>query len=193
MLLSVKNLSYSHTFRPLIQNLSFHVNKKQFLWIKGDNGCGKTTLLHIIAGFLTPYVGHIIRNCPYHFIFSEPHLPPHTQTKSFVNLCASLIKGPQKKAQLQKALSILDIDTDYSHSIQTLSAGQKQKIFLLPLLLQFRPLWICDEPYNHLDHKSVRLFNILVQNHLSKDGSIIFTSHHPTSSHTHVLDLGSAL
>ena len=59
MFLSVENLSYQRGEKALFEGLSFGLNPGELLWILGENGVGKSTLLQMLAGYYTHYSGEI--------------------------------------------------------------------------------------------------------------------------------------
>ena len=58
-MLKVKNLKKSFNFNSILSDLNFKVNKSEIIHISGSNGVGKTTLLKIIAGILSPEFGEV--------------------------------------------------------------------------------------------------------------------------------------
>ena len=58
-MLKVKNLKKSFNFNSILSDLNFKVNKGEIINISGSNGVGKTTLLKIIAGILSPEFGEV--------------------------------------------------------------------------------------------------------------------------------------
>lgn len=189
VLVSAHKLRYSYDHRPLIEDLSFKLDEGSFLWVQGPNGCGKTTLLTIVAGFVDAHEGTLHRCDSFHCIFSKPVLPAHTSIRSYLKLCSQLSKNQGLEPAIEAA-EILGLKDDLGHQFGHLSDGQKQRLMWVPLLLQKRPLWIMDEPLNHLDNTSIKIFETILESHKEQGGSALFSSHRHFLADTHVLDLG---
>ena len=58
-----------------------------------------------------------------------------------------------------------------------LSSGEVKKLELLRLIFEQKNFWILDEPYNHLDDHSAQILNQTFEDHIEKDGMILFASH----------------
>jgi heme exporter protein A len=74
-------------------------------------------------------------------------------------------------------LETFDIKKYKNTSVMYLSSGEIKKLELLRLILEQKKLWILDEPYNHLDEKSIEILNQTFVDHKNKDGIILFASH----------------
>lgn len=186
---SVQKLKYSYDHKPLIEDLSFDLPPATCLWVQGPNGSGKTTLLKIIGGFLNAYEGEVQRPEAFHFVFSKPVLAPHTKILSYLGLCTHLTKKREIKTVIEAA-EIIGLKDEIQGDFCALSDGQKQRLMWLPLLLEKRSLWILDEPLNHLDNTSIKIFETLLDSHREHGGAAIFSSHRHFSTNTHILDLG---
>ena len=62
MSIEVKNLSFSYGDRPVLHNISFKVEKGEFVSILGPNGVGKSTLFRCMLGLLSGYSGRVLIN-----------------------------------------------------------------------------------------------------------------------------------
>ena len=58
-----------------------------------------------------------------------------------------------------------------------LSSGEIKKLELLRLIIEQKKLWVLDEPYNHLDERSIAILNQTFLDHAKKNGMILFASH----------------
>lgn len=179
MSLIVKDLSYSHPNRDILfQNISFSVLPKQKIALIGSNGSGKSTLLRILSRELKPSSGEIIAGeRPY---YVAQHLGQYN------NLTIAQVLGVADKLyvlhqildgnteaeyfsilnddwtieeRIAAALSYWNLDyLDIHQKMESLSGGEKTKVFLSGILIHSPGIILLDEPTNHLDAKSRQKF-----------------------------------
>ena len=174
-----------------LNNISFSVSKGEFLCIIGSSGCGKTTLLRIMAGFLRPTNGRVLYNgkellkprMEYAFIFQnqEQLFPWKTALQNV--LYPLKLKKVDKGIQMRLAeeyfnkvnLNFNDDSSKYPHQ---LSAGMKQRVTLARALAMNPSLLFMDEPFSSVD-KYIRdnLHKVLLQLWKEFNLTIIFITH----------------
>ncbi|MCR5823593.1 MAG: ABC-F family ATP-binding cassette domain-containing protein [Lachnospiraceae bacterium] len=151
-LLTAEHLSHSYTSKKLLDDTSFSLNENEKVGIIGVNGTGKSTLLKILAGLLTPDIGTVTKGNGLKIGF----LP---QTPSFKDgenvLEAAMSKCPVEdrtrlEPEAKKMLNKLAIP-DLTQSISELSGGQRKRVALVRTFLSEADVLILDEPTNHLD------------------------------------------
>lgn len=135
----------------LFKDLSFALGNKEKVGIIGLNGCGKTTLLKIIAGIETPDKGNIEVNNE-----KISYLPQEYNFNGGVlvgELLESLMDNPKSEMfKVSKILNNLEFpDINWYQEASTLSYGQKMKLYLAQLLYKSPTILLLDEPTNHLD------------------------------------------
>lgn len=183
-MLEVKNISYERDDNIIMHGLSFLLQPSSFLYIAGENGKGKTTLLKLLAGILYPTSGCIFWN--QHSILQDPEIfyrnVNYIGHKSAVNYSLTPTenlyfssRAYSLKSTIKEALATVDLCQDSPASF--LSAGQVRRIALARLLLLDTPLWLLDEPYTALDTKGVAWLQKQIHVHLDQGGIIIMTSH----------------
>jgi len=172
--LTVKNLSFGYrSENPLITDLQFLLKKGDAMGVLGKNGCGKTTLLQLLLGMISPKTGTIRlgTNC------KIGYLP---QVVSFEN---------PREDVLQTAVYTLDmgegearnylgkfrfVGEDVYKPIDVLSGGEKSRLRLAFLMRQEINLLILDEPTNHLDILSREWIEEILDEYT---GTMLFVSH----------------
>ncbi len=194
MILEIKNLTkifrdYKHKRDILaLKNINFSVRKNEFLCIVGPNGCGKTTLLHIIAGLERPTSGEICLNhknipgpCSCRaLVFQETAIYPWKSALENVEFGLE-IQGIPKKQRRTIALKYLEIvglkgfENSRPHQ---LSGGMKQKVQIARVLALNPKLLLLDEPFAAMDEITrtrldIELFNIWEKN----KKTVIFVTH----------------
>ena len=175
-MLSVSEISFERYFEPVFQPVSFDLEAGGLLLVTGANGCGKTTLIRVLAGFLHPTSGNYTCQAP-----STAYVGHQLAIKDDLSVIENLrfmrdflgIRQRSCKAVLQR----LRLDHVSSQLARTLSAGQRKRCALGRLLLADNKLWLLDEPYSNLDHEGVGLVNDILVNHLSAGGACVLATH----------------
>lgn len=192
-MLQVNNLTYERDELTIIRNLSFSVQSGSLLIIKGDNGQGKTTLLKLLAGILSPHTGKIswanqpITHDPDSF-YKRINYIGH---KSAVALPLTpeenlyfASRAYKRKGSISEALSTVNLLHKQKTPASFLSAGQVRRIALAKLFLLDTNIWLLDEPYTALDAQGVAWLQMHIEQHLQNNGIVIMTSHQPHGIHT---------
>lgn len=148
----------------LFKDLSFTLGKHEKIGLIGLNGCGKSTLLKIIAGIEIPDTGNLeivnekIAYLPQEYYFEKNLLVGE--------VLEALMENP--KTQMYKINKILNqlefLDIDWFQEINTLSYGQKMKLYLAKLLYDNPTILLLDEPTNHLDIYGILWLEKFIQN-----------------------------
>jgi iron complex transport system ATP-binding protein len=169
-LLQTKELSLALGQKNICHPLTMDVHAHETWGILGQNGCGKTTLLHTLAGLRTPTKGTILlKNQPLTHL-STPTLAKwrgilfqELQT-AFPQTVWEYCKGgryphlpyfaketAEERAIILNALKVMALDHLQQRNIAHLSGGEKRRLALAALLAQAPTLYLLDEPTNHLD------------------------------------------
>lgn len=145
----------------VLQGVSFAVQAGEFVTLVGESGCGKTTLLRLLAGLDTPSSGRILlgdavvsRPMPQvGFVFQRPVLLPWRTVLENVLLPAELVGQPRSTAR-QRALHLLHLlglQDFCGHRPAQLSGGMQQRVALARTLLLQPGILLLDEPFGALD------------------------------------------
>lgn len=173
-IVEVKNLGHNYGDKFLFQGLNFALERGERLGLMGPNGCGKSTMLHIIIGQIKPTegtvkVGEKVSLAFYHqeFLGLNPELSVFDSLKELLPLTDDV--------EVRRLLaSMLFIGDDIYKKVEFLSGGEKSRLSLLRLLIQKPNFLILDEPTNHLDIKSREALETALNNY---DGTLLFVSH----------------
>lgn len=191
----------------LFQALNFEVQAGHLLWVRGPNGCGKTTLLRMLAGLSLPEDGDILWDgMPIRketgFRQNLVYLGHSNGLKDDLTAMESLqflsrIHGRTFSTQaIEAALRRLGVFHRRMLPVRTLSQGQRKRVALARLALESNPgLWVLDEPFDTLDDHGMATVNELLGEHLQRGGNVTLTSHIPVHlehQHVNVLMLGKA-
>ena len=176
-LLQAENLSFGFNSDepPLISNLTFSMGKQDRIGVIGPNGRGKTTLLNLLAGELTPLSGKVG--------FSEnTKIAYFGQTNiNRLNLSNTieqeiLFEHPEiGRGGARSICGLMMFEGDSAlKKIQVLSGGERSRVLLGKLLVHPSNLLLLDEPTNHLDIESIES---LLEALNSFDGGVIIVTH----------------
>lgn len=189
--MSVRGLAKSYPGKALFDSVSFEVKKHDRLFICGKNGCGKSTLIKILAGRIPPdsgfaSLGYNVKIGYYDQENQDLH-PNNTVIDELWNAYPTMTETTVRNAL---ALFLFRGD-DISKKVSVLSGGEKARLTLARLMLSKMNLLILDEPTNHLDINSREV----LENALSGfDGTIIAVSHDRyfiNKLATRILDFGA--
>lgn len=189
--MSVRGLAKSYPGKALFDSVSFEVKKHDRLFICGKNGCGKSTLIKILAGRIPPdkgfaSLGYNVKIGYYDQENQDLH-PSNTVIDELWNAYPTMTETTVRNAL---ALFLFRGD-DITKKVSVLSGGEKARLTLARLMLSKMNLLILDEPTNHLDINSREV----LENALSGfDGTIIAVSHDRyfiNKLATRILDFGA--
>ena len=152
MLLSAEHISLNFGMRQLVDDVSFYLNEGDKIGIIGINGTGKSTLLRVLTGQLTPDAGDIRRNpnVTLSFLSQNPVMDDNATVLEQVFLHASDEYRQINEYEAKTMLTKLGM-TDLDQKVGTLSGGQRKRTALAAALMQPADVLILDEPTNHLD------------------------------------------
>lgn len=186
-IIEIKNLSHSYGTKKIYENLNIDIYQGSVFGLLGKNGVGKSTLINILMGYLTPNSGECL-------IFDEPShdLSSHTKEQiallheGFISYDYMSIQQleeffaafyPRWKRQVFYDLVDL-MELGYDQKISSLSFGQKSQVVLGCLFAQDAQLLILDDYSMGLDAGYRRLFVDYLKEYIKEtDKTVLVTSH----------------
>ena len=187
--LIVENLTCVRGGRNLFRGLSFGVAQGRALCVEGANGAGKTSLLRMLAGFLSPIEGTIhLRTQSGEILDGEERgkfagwLGHHDGVKAQMTVRETLVFFTRlygANPDIGGALEAVGLARLADLPGQYLSAGQKKRVALARLKLSGRPLWLMDEPLASLDVAGKTIAAGLVSAHCAGGGIAVIATHEP--------------
>ncbi len=200
-LISFEKVSFSYEQgskrRKVIQDLSFEIQKGEFLAITGPSGSGKSTILSLLAGLKRPQSGKVVYegksvgdfsenelahylNCEVGMIYQFFNLIPHLSVLENVMLPA-LIGGVSKEDARRKALDLLaDVKLleKTKSKIAKLSGGQQQRVAIARVFINNPKLILADEPTGNLDKTSTdRVMEMLCRMRENNGTALVVVTH----------------
>jgi ABC-type sugar transport system ATPase subunit len=162
-----------------LDTTSLKIEAHEKLILFGSSGCGKTTLLKLMAGLLKPSQGKIISRAKTSMVFQKDLLFDHLS--AYENIAFGLEGYAKKKEQDQRIerMAKLCCCQDFLHQkTGTLSGGQRQRVALARALVCSPDVLLMDEPFSHLDEQLKYQMVRLVQDLYDELGfSLVYVSH----------------
>lgn len=175
VLLEVSDLAFGYGEEPLFTDLNFTITRGDKVAIIGKNGKGKSTLLNLLAGELTPTQGNISRNVNLLMgHFGQTNINRLHMDNSIEEEIAAA--NPDLLPQRVRAIcgTMMFTGDLAKKKIKVLSGGERARVLLGKLLARPTNLLLLDEPTNHLDQESVEALTFELQ---SYPGAVIIVTH----------------
>ena len=167
--------------RLLFEDLDLSLGAGDALHVVGPNGCGKSSLIRLVAGLLRPAAGRIERVetalCD-EGLALDRELP--------LARALAFWRGPR----LAEALGAFDLDRLAKVPVRLLSTGQAKRARLARVMASGVPLWLLDEPLNGLDRDGADRLTSAVEAHRSAGGAVLAASHSSLSGDWRTLEMG---
>ncbi len=180
-MLTIDHISMEFSSRPVLDDITFLVNRKERIALVGKNGAGKTTLLRLIAGEYQPTAGRIAKDAdmtigylPQVMLFQDDRTlrdevmtvytnsPEHQDEARFI-------------AEMDRTIIGLGFERrDFERPCSEFSGGWRMRIELAKILLSHPDLLLLDEPTNHLDIESIQWLEDFLK---SSPSAVLMVSH----------------
>jgi thiamine transport system ATP-binding protein len=162
--LSLQGIAVSYDGRPLLREVSLDVGPDEIVALLGPSGSGKSSLLRVVAGLLTPDAGEVawagasLAGTPTHrrgfgLVFQDALLFPHLDVAGNVAYGLGAGDAPRagRAARVAELLELVELPGHARRSVATLSGGEAQRVALARALAPGPRLLLLDEPFGALD------------------------------------------
>ncbi|MEM8893709.1 MAG: ATP-binding cassette domain-containing protein [Bacteroidota bacterium] len=191
----IQGLSYQYPGTQPVNYPDWEVSQGDHSLILGGSGCGKTTLLHLLAGLLKSQQGELevagtslpslggasldaFRGKYIGLIFQKPHLINTLSVVDNLKLAQYLAQLPQDKKRIDYVLGALDISEKAKSKVFELSQGQQQRVAIARAVLNQPKVVMADEPTASLDDQNAfNVLDILAEQASDNKASLIIATH----------------
>ncbi len=165
-IIQLKDITVKFDDDVILDNLSLSIKDREFVTLLGQSGCGKTTTLRIIAGFINPQSGDVyfesnrVNDLPPHkrpvnTIFQRYALFPNYNVYDNIAFGLRVDKVPEKeiKERVDEMLRLVNLQGFEKRDISRLSGGQQQRVAIARAAIKRPKVLLLDEPLAALDLK----------------------------------------
>ncbi len=164
--ISIRNVSKSFGNVKAVREVSMDIRHGEFFSLLGSSGCGKTTLLRLLAGFATPTLGDIFidgqsmteippHHRPVNMVFQNYAIFPHLNVRANIayGLRKQRLSKSKKDELVREMLELIKLPGYGERKSHELSGGERQRIALARALIMRPKVLLLDEPLGALDKK----------------------------------------
>ena len=194
----LKNLTKIYDKKVIIDNVNLEIKNKEFIVLVGASGCGKSTILRMIAGLEKITAGEILigdkkvndippKDRDIAFVFQSYALYPHMTVRENIAFGLKMRKTDKKiiEQKVQEAAEILDLTEYLDRKPKQLSGGQRQRVALGRAIVRNPKVFLMDEPLSNLDAKlRVQMRAEIKKLHQKLKTTFIYVTHDQTEALT---------
>ena len=187
-MISLKNISHDYEGEKVLHDISFTIQKGEFVFLSGESGSGKSTLLSIMSTLMKASQGHLalleqdidsiknidaFRQSKIGFVFQFHYLIEYLSIYENLKLAAL----PQMQENIQTLVEELGISELLDRYPNEISGGQRQRVALARALVNDAEIVFADEPTGSLDCKNSQIVYVLLHKVAKKGTTVVVASH----------------
>ena len=195
----VRNLTKDYDGNVVLHNISFDIPAGKIVGLLGPNGCGKTTLIKILAGLIHDYTGMIkiggrpvgiASKASVAYLPDRTYFPERFRTIDCIDYFADFFKDFDKIKAIEFASRF---GLDLHQRVKTMSKGMQEKLQLLVVMSRAADIYLLDEPLGGVDPAARGVILDIIMNNYKKNATVVLSTHQVNDlehSFDHVLMLG---
>ncbi len=190
-MIELENVTQHYGLRPVLKRIDLHVHAGELMALVGPNGMGKSTLLGVMAGTLSPQQGQVringlsrkstveaeleIRRQAV-YLPDRPWLPKNRTGREYLMAVGRLYSRPddQLMDHVDRLLNVFELQREGDWPIRSYSQGQQKKIALSAALIAQTPILLLDEPFSGgLDPSGILALKHILRHMVDRDGATV--------------------
>ena len=189
VIVSLRDIVVEFDGQRILDGLNLDIHDKEFVTLLGSSGCGKTTTLRLIAGFLEPNAGQVLLKGqditgvppykrPVNTVFQKYALFPHLNVFENVAFGLRLKKMDEEtiRRKVRNMLEVVGLKGFERRSISQMSGGQQQRVAIARSLVNEPEILLLDEPTASLDADNEAMVQKALDE-ISKERTVIMIAH----------------
>lgn len=183
IMIKIKNVNKILKKKTVLNGIDLSINEGDFILLRGHNGCGKTMLLRLICGLISPDEGSISqeRELSFGVIIENPAFLLSETAKYNLKYLAAINKKvtDDEIDELLQQFGLYDVR---NKKVRTFSLGMKQRLALVQAIMEKPNVLLLDEPFNAIDDSNLKMIFGLLDSYNEAGNTIIVASHGDYSS-----------
>lgn len=173
-MLKLENVSFSYQDKKVLDNFSLEIKDGECICLKGDSGCGKTTVARLLLGLEKAQEGIVTAPKKISCVFQEDRLLEHLTVLKNIFLVI-----PKKREKLVLELATeLGLQDSLKLKISELSGGMKRRVAIIKAIAFSGDALILDEAFNGLDlENKIKIANIIKREFTAKSKPVLMITH----------------
>ncbi|MEE3393907.1 MAG: ATP-binding cassette domain-containing protein [Lachnospiraceae bacterium] len=177
-MIKLENVSKTVRKKLVLSNIDLEINRGDFIYLTGHNGCGKTMLLRMLCGLIIPDTGTVVRddNISYGVIIENPTFIMNESAEENLRYLAAINKKIND-TQIDDCLKTFNLFEQRKNKVKSFSLGMKQRLAIAQAVMEEPDILLLDEPFNAIDDENLQIvYNFLNEYH-EKGKTILAASH----------------
>lgn len=177
--LAVREVACRRGGQLLFDGVSLTLDAGAAVIVSGPNGCGKSSLLRLIAGLLPPFAGEVSIKGGVALLGEASALDGDRPLAGALQFWATLDALPDPSGRVARALGDVSLDSIGDVPVRLLSTGQRRRAAFARVIASGAGLWLLDEPATGLDSASITRLEAAIERHRAAGGSVVVATHQP--------------
>lgn len=178
MVFEVNDISYGFENKPIVHHLNLNVLRGDKLALIGPNGCGKSTLIKLLLGEISPQSGSVRQGVNLDVAYFDQHRQGLDLEKTVIDTVGDgkrdLVVNGNPRHVISYLQDYLFTPERVNAPVKSLSGGEKNRLMLAKLMLKPSNVLVLDEPTNDLDVETLEMLETLLNDY---EGTVLLVSH----------------